>query len=68
MPTLQEQLAAAEQRRLDIISGRAATEMRQGDESMKFQPADLAALERHIEDLKTQAGIGRRRAIGVRFR
>ena len=68
MPTLQEQIEAAEQRRLDLISGRAPTEMRQGDESLKFQPADLAALDRHIEDLKAQAGVGRRRAIGVRFR
>lgn len=68
MPTLQEQIAAAEQRRLDIITGRAASELRQGDESMRFQPADLAALDRHIEDLKAQAGLCRRRAISVHFR
>lgn len=68
MPTLQEQIAAAEKARLDLITGQAATEMRQGDEALKFQPADLAALDRHIEDLKARAGHTRRRAIGVSFR
>lgn len=68
MPTIEERLAAAEQARDDLIAGRAKVEARLGDESIKFKPADLAALDRHIEDLRAQTGQGRRRAISVRFR
>lgn len=66
--TIAERLADAERARDDLLSGRARTEVRMGDESVKFQPADLAALDRHIAELRAEAGHGRRRAIGVRFR
>jgi hypothetical protein len=66
--TIADRIAQAEQARDDLLAGRARLELRQGDEAVRFQPADLAALDRHIEDLKAQAGVGRRRAIAVRFR
>lgn len=66
--TIAERIAALESARDALISGKSRVEGRVGDEAVRFQPADLAALERRIEDLKAEARIGRRRAIGVSFR
>lgn len=66
--TLAERIVALEGARDALISGKSRVEVRVGDEAIRYQPADLAALERRIKDLQAEARMRNRRAIGVSFR
>lgn len=69
--TLQARLAEAEAAYHALVTGRreVSVSYTQGEttRSVTYTQADLARLAGYIMDLKRQLGLGRRRAIGVRF-
>ncbi|MBX6382090.1 MAG: phage head-tail adapter protein [Microbispora sp.] len=71
MATLQQRLDEAEAAYHALMTGRRevtlAYQQGSGSRQVTYTMADRAALAGYIASLKSQLGIGRRRAIGVRF-
>lgn len=66
--TLQARLAEAEDALHRLKIGGGVAEVQTDNERVKYSPANVAALETYIADLKRELGIlPPRRAIGVNF-
>ncbi len=70
-PTLERRLAEAQTAYHDLMTGQREVSLSyaQGDgmKSVTYTAMNLPALKAYIAELTSQLGIGRRRAIGVRF-
>jgi len=65
--TLRARLTALETVKFDLMSGQSVASVSHDGKSVNYSRADLAAINAAILEIKAQLGMGRRRAVGVRF-
>jgi len=65
--TLRARLDALETAKYALMSGQAVASVSHDGKSVSYSRGDLAAINAGIAEIKAQLGIGRRRAVGVRF-
>ena len=64
---LQAELAALEQARLGLLTGRSRVSVQYDNRKVEYSPANLTALLQRIAEVKALLGITSRRSIGVSF-
>ena len=64
---LQAELAALEQARLGLLTGRSRVSVQYDNRKVEYSPANLTALLQRIAEVKALLGITSRRPIGVSF-
>ncbi|KAA5603023.1 hypothetical protein F1188_20035 [Roseospira marina] len=65
--TLRARLRALETAKYALLAGEAVASVSHDGKSVSYSRGDLAAINAGIAEIKAQLGMGRRRAVGVRF-